>query len=431
MATIYVDSNAAGANDGTSWTDAYTAIDNAGVTGAAAGSEIRVAHNHSQVAAATITLSFSNATMASPISIISTNSGTDVYQAGADIGATGSFDVTITGTGVYIYGLTVSDSDQLSITPSADGFLYAEGCSFTSDDEMYLSGGTDGRGEFVNCTITANESSNLGALRIQVQDHETVFRNCTFNHPNQGILFNLPDNVKVTAEDCDMTAHLTKIATLGSTGGRTQCIVRRCNLKSGWTSLDNTLSASNSWILVESCASGNPSDPVLGLTEYTDVYGTITSDLTAYRTGGADDGEQANAHSWKMVSTANTTELSGALRTPPMAVWANPDASISAATAQGLFQSSRATPLATPAALTTDSSSTWTGSGLDTFQKIATTIGDYTATVYVATDGVTLNDDDFWVEVSAPDQVGGPVVVRCFLAKPSTTVYVDPKVEIT
>jgi hypothetical protein len=170
---------------------------------------------------------------------------------------------------------------------------------------------------------------------------------------------------------------------------------------------------------------------VLGLTELNTRLGTAKSTLARYRTGGADDGEQANAHSWEMAATASALEVFYPLVAMPLTVWTIPDASISGATAQGLNAHYRATPTATPAALTTDGTSTWNGTGVGTKQKITHTLSNAaTLTVYVASGG-TLNNDDFWIEVSEPDQVGGPVTVICYLAKPSTTVYVDARLEIS
>jgi hypothetical protein len=139
---------------------------------------------------------------------------------------------------------------------------------------------------------------------------------------------------------------------------------------------------------------------------------------------------QANAHSWAAVTNSSALEIYSPLEFPPIAAFVSPDASISGATAKGLRQSTRCAPRATPAALTTDGTSTWNGSGVGTKQKVSVTLSNaQTLTVYVAS-GVTLNNDDFWIEVSEPDQVGGPVVVRCYLSVPSTTVYVDPLLEV-
>jgi hypothetical protein len=73
-------------------------------------------------------------------------------------------------------------------------------------------------------------------------------------------------------------------------------------------------------------------------------------------------------------------------------------------TAQGKFRTTKPEPLATPTALTSDTSSTWNGTGVGTKQKI---------------------------EVAISPTIAGTVTVRCYLAKPSTTVYVDPKISTT
>jgi len=123
-------------------------------------------------------------------------------------------------------------------------------------------------------------------------------------------------------------------------------------------------------------------------------------------------------------------EIFNPLDCPSIVRWIAPNGSISGATAKGIFTTTRCAIGATPTALTTDGTSTWNGSGVGTKQKIDHTLSNgQTLTVYVASGG-TLNNDDFWIEVSEPDQVGGPVTVRCFLAKPSTTVYVDPRLEV-
>jgi hypothetical protein len=185
-------------------------------------------------------------------------------------------------------------------------------------------------------------------------------------------------------------------------------------------------------VLLEGCTDGTISDPELGLTELSTYYGTVKSTLAKYRSGGADDGENVNSYSWEMATNTNALEQFGALESLPITRWVDPDTSPSGATTQGTFTSTRMVLRGTPAALTTDSSSTWNGTGVGTKQKITHTLNNQdgaTLTVYVAS-GATLNNDDFWIEVQEPDQVGGPITVKCFLANPSTTVYVDPKLEI-
>lgn len=190
-------------------------------------------------------------------------------------------------------------------------------------------------------------------------------------------------------------------------------------------------------MLLEACEDGTQTVPSLGLTEILNSYGGIKSDLTRYRTGGADDGEQVNAHSWEMICSANAKELFQWLKSPPMVRWVDGGSSLTftvyiaggatlqddefwielsgpddagSATSRGHFERSNdtapdvpMTPRDTPSNLSTDGSSTWNGAGVGTKQKISIT---YTPTI------------------------AGPVTVRCSFAKASATVYIDPKLDV-
>ena len=224
--------------------------------------------------------------------------------------------------------------------------------------------------------------------------------------------------------------------TLQVTLASQQIILRRCVMQAAFDVttdlLNTTFSTPEGFIQLEACSDGTISTAELGLTAKLTARGLITSVTAVYRTGGADDGEQVNAYSWNMAASSIASEQFLALKSPPLVLWVDPDTTPSGATAQGIYTSTRMAVRGTPAALTTDSASTWNGSGVGTKQKITHTLSNQngaTLTVYVAS-GVTLNDDDFWIEVQEPDQVGGPVTVTCYLAIPSTTVYVDPKLEV-
>lgn len=436
--TIYVDSAATGANNGTSWTDAYTSI--ASATGAAAGETILVDDGHNDSALASGINTFTNGAIGAPVKIISVDKADDSYSAGASFGSTSTLDVRFAGS-FFMAGCSILGNRYAGSTP-IDGIRTWYQCTFTRGTDgagfFYVSDGgsaTNGTNLFEECSFIFGTTA---AAHIRFGGGKAVFKNCTVDLSSVvGTLTRLlyyeaaRQHADVLFLSCNLLSsgtgsYTTLLEIFGSNASPGKFVFQKCKIPgSGLVSHNNSDDTS---VIFDACSSSSTiTDPPLQ-----NIYhyqGTSLCDLTRYRTGGADDGENANAYSVEMATNANATELYAPLIGPPLQRWIAPDASISGATPVGLTQSTRCLPQATPAALTTDSGSTWNGSGVGTKQKITVTVGDYTATIYVAS-GVTLNNDDFWVEVFAPDQVGGVLTIVPHLAKPSTTVYVDPKIEV-
>jgi hypothetical protein len=183
------------------------------------------------------------------------------------------------------------------------------------------------------------------------------------------------------------------------------------------------------------CAAGTITVPRVGPQKVASYYGTLSALTTHYRTGGADDGPTTNAYSWEMVSSANSRELVNPLVGPEIKVWvptgsrtvrlylasaADKDndefwidvhspSEAGSATAQGRYQTTRCGLLSTPAALDRSASTDWTGAN-------------------TGTDGSTGQQK---IDVTINPTVEGWVTVIPHLAKASTTVYVDPELELT
>ncbi len=93
MATVFVDSNASGASDGTSWADAFSDLYTAlGDSGTVAGSIVYIAHNHTKTYGANTTFS-NNGTAISPIFIECVNTTTGAPATTATEQTTGSYSL--------------------------------------------------------------------------------------------------------------------------------------------------------------------------------------------------------------------------------------------------------------------------------------------------------------------------------------------------
>jgi len=435
--TTYVDSNATGgANDGTSWTDAYLLLSSA--TGVAAGEEIWIASDHEEGAATDVTVEFSNGTHASPVRLISVNSTTDQYEAGALINATednvqvggavhafgvewytGSYGVKFSSKAICVFVGCVIESAN---TGSGYGVIYQVSSTAYHQANVTL----------VGCTLKA-PSTGGGPWITRLQgSSRLIMRGCDFIGGDEKTQLcddyystTYTHQPELIVEDCDLS-HITTLADMLGV----HVTLRRCKLHAS-AAVDNDYSI-YSELIIENCDNGSITVPPIGLSWYQGWHGDVKGVSSVYRTDGASDGE--TSYSWEMVSQSTCVEATyNAIRTPPITRWVDggseiditvyvasggtlndddlwievsgPDNTASPnQSALGYTYSSRPNILATPAALTTDSNSTWNGTGVGTKQKITCT---YTPTE------------------------AGPVTVKVYLAKPSTTVYVDPKLEVS
>lgn len=438
MATKYVYSGATGANDGTSWTDAWVALSSS--TGVAAGDVIKIHKTHAETYAADTTWNWSNGTVASPVRIfvVDKDASDALSIATTNTISNPKKDIIFDGN-VIMYGLVLKAGDFFFLGSSKH--QHYESCSFEIDTDVF------GGGSFYLCQGFAATGWCL-------------FRECawlftTVGGSGAGSKFQL-NGAKGRAHIIGGTITLSASPTqtyVASTNGSNGTFIfegvtvngtcsylvaggaanefhfwRRCKLPTMSLGMVSAAPTSFSCVIaIEACVGGTITVPEYGLTRIEMYNGRVVGSLSRYRTGGANDGVQANAQSWEMVSNANCSLLLP-LTTPTWSVWApagsqsidfylasgaslNDDefgielcspneTAPSSTTANSRYQSSRMAWLGTPAALTTDSSSTWNGTGVGTKQKITLSINPGLA---------------------------GWCYARAWLAKASTTVYVDPK----
>lgn len=436
MATYYVDSNATGLNDGSSWTDAWTSISSA--TSAVGGDIVLLASNHNEVYSGTLTVTFPATPNTSPVRIISADTSTNLRSNGATITTSGNGSLNLQGCFVY-YGVTFVSSWSYTITNQGGVSEFYEcrfeglsggGAPFYSQGVAITNSYYYGIVVFDSCIFDfTNTYANFDIYRrITAETGKAVVKNCTFVNPAiSNSTFRLSGWQSYSAFDIintDLSSLASQFA--DSTKQSFDIKVIGCNLPSNYSVGSIANPCGN--IYLENCSVGSISSPSTGIEKHS-RQGIQTTSTSEYRSNGASDGSSnfslsletnANAQEGDTVGSLESTVISKYVNaaSQTITVYIAGSASLNdddfwievespselvSPTAQGKFRTTKPEPLATPTALASDTS-TWTGTGVGTVQKI---------------------------EVPISPTVAGTVTVRCHLAKPSTTVYVDPKLSNT
>ena len=438
MATKYLYSGAAGLNDGSSWANAWTALSSA--TGLAAGDELLVHKTHSQTGLTT-THSFNNGTIANPVKIICVDKdNSDALSTGASL-TWSAGNVGITGN-VKWYGITFSDSGTGNLIIStgvsqANGLSEFESCSFTISSSGSISIGSTSaardRMRFINCTFDMS-GGTAATVSVIISANSAClwdFIGCTFTPraTQTSLITSSNQTLSVaTFRGCTFSGTVTNLFGTNTTIAW-QLIFDGCTLPTYTNVRSVAVAHMTGQIEIRNCVGGTISAAVVGPAMVDDYAGTIAADLTRYRDGGASDG--VSPYSLAIASNANALEPYGFVASPPIVRRINAGASqtvtvyiasgftaqddevygellspseAGSPTAASRFQSSRVANRGTPANLTTDGTSTWTGSGVGTLQKITFTVSP---------------------------TVAGQLVFRLYVAKASSTVYLSPELGIS
>jgi hypothetical protein len=412
MAGYYVDTNATGANNGTSWTDAYTSLAGA-VVGKSAGDIFYVANNSAETLAANITFP---GTYSNPNLVYSTTT-THSPPTSADLSAGASVTIdanrTVTGS-VYFYGLTIPLNGLLTATLAWAGMQTYDTCTInaTSNVPRITTGGNTLL-RFVNCVLTPGWIYNGQGSRVEITGGSTT----TFT----GITtFFTSAAGSIIARGFDFSGNTNLTSIVNSATGSAKILLVDCKIPAisviGGTSLDYSA------IEVARTDSSGTNNV---MSRYTGV-GTQTVETTIVRSGGATDG--TTPISWKLVTGAgakwvnplnslqfqknNTTTGSSVTATVYLYssdgtltnkdIWCEFEYLGNASYPLASFASTTvANNLATGTALTADGTSSW-GGGLG-----------YNA---------------YKISTSFTPQMTGYVVCTVKCAKTSTTFYIDPKI---
>lgn len=440
MANVYVDSNAAGAGTGADWANAYTTL-GAATAAKAAGDVFFVAHNHAESAAAAKNINFPG-TAASPNYCYCVTSAGSVPPVAADLRTT----ATITTTGanainlggyVYCYGVTFSAGSGASnasiqfCNTLGSELMWFQSCGFvlggTGTSSRLNQNSASGQVTFSNTTATFNSTSQAFAatggggpfiwLNTPSALGGATIPTTLFNISSAGNWVILLDGVDLSA----MGSGKTLFPAITTAVGRHRAINCKLGASSTFTTTPSAPGAISDLIL---CDSG---DTNYRQERYT-YAGTLTTETTYVRDGGASDG--TTPISWKVVTTANA-EAAIPFECFPIAVWnetvgSSVTATIEIESATTLtdkdvwaefsylgtsgypLASGATTGVATPLSTATNlpsSSVTWNG-GLGSAVKQ-------------------------YLQVSFTPQEKGDIRAVVKVAKASQTLYIDPKITLT
>ena len=427
MATYYVDSNATGLNDGSSWTDAWTSLGSS--LSVAAGDNVLVSSNHSETLAGNTAYSWTNATLSNPIQVISTNPSNGYYTPATTIqidGTASFYDVTISAN-VIFHGIYLKANDLLLSCTSGKPLAFID-CKFDwALSGEFVIGGTNDAGfvKFTGCQFDYSGATSM--LSVFSRATDAVFDSCSWTKGVPNYIFNYAGSgrgysTNLSFMNCDLSDFDTVFSGSANLSSSVVKLIK-CKLKTGQTVFPATIAYNNYGYIFESSDSASLSSRCEGLHSVESSAGQVTYSSTEYRANGANDGDAQ--YSWKMASSSTSSSLDSlsaveisksvdlgsqtitvhiaggaSLNDDDFWIEVESPSELASPTAQGKFRRTKPDLLATPTALTSDTSS-WTGTGVGTAQK---------------------------VEVAISPTIAGTVTVRCYLAKPSTTVYVDPKI---
>lgn len=435
------------ANDGNSWATAWATLKFAMET-AAAGDTIFVSQAHAETPAVTVTTITGLGTVVSPQRILCVNDSTGALTTGATITTTGGNDVTFAGS-FYMEGLAFNTGSGTSDGFTGWAFGTAACVQVLKNCALRLGGNN------ASCRITIGPTTSGSNLGREVRFVDCVYR---FVNSGQGFAIRAPFYVDGGSIESGSTAlsgsglcagfertpaivvfRGVDLTNLGNSGnlagpgsvGNPPCVDIRfinCKMPASWAggAFSGTPQV-GSRLIAANCDGGDTNYRIV-VQDYT---GTLTSETTVVRTGGASDG--ATPISWRMTPDSSVNFPLEVLRSLDITAWNE------------------------------------------------TTGTPRTATVEIITDGVTLNDDEAWLEimhlgtsgfplgsiisdckanvlataaaqtsstaawtttglaspvkqrlsVTFTPQEKGLIVARVCLARPSTTVFVCPKLTIT
>jgi hypothetical protein len=431
-------SGAGGANNGTSWANAYQTLV-AAAAGMAAGDTLFWGNDNSESNASTQTINFPG-TLTNPnfiycVDHTQASPGTGDLKTGAagagSFTTTGNFGINLNGM-FYAYGLYVSAG-----TGTNTANIIANGPQFYDNCTLAMGATTGGllvMGTSLNVlTVLQNSVVSLSAPGQSFDARgRLIWRGGSLTGTAPNTLFTTGSSGLIMicqGVDLSNLGNHNLIANMSSSF--TSVVLDGCKVPATFTT-QSAITVTGEESLLVNCDSGASNYR----TEKYSYPGSQVIETTIVRTGGATDGTTPIA--WKLATTANS-KWPMAFESLPITIWNDTTGSNLTIQIDGIwgggavpnnddiwieaeYMGSPLTPLAS-FATASKSNNLATGSALSTD---ASTWGGSTTPFSMS---VTLGTSPLIANGGASPQPGlkGPITIRVKAAKPSSTFYIDPR----
>jgi hypothetical protein len=324
MATYYVKSGAGGAGTGADWTNAFTTLAAADAVDAA-GDTIYVADSHSESTAAAVTLTWAG-TVAAPTRILCVVEATPpvTMSTGAIVATTGASTITMTSASL--------------------GAFYCEGITFksgssTNVSHIYIAAANDSVATYKNCVFELTNTSGTSEIS-HFAPSNAVLENCEFKFAStaQDLVFGATTTIlggsitgsqittlfagaasrggTLDVKGMDLSNGASTMNLVSSSLGGIKVKFINCKMPASWSGAVHSGTPSNAQVCEYfNCDDGDTNDVYQRKTQ----LGTINSENTIVRTGGANNG--IRGLSWKMDTNADAEWSHSTLSSPEIVRW--------------------------------------------------------------------------------------------------------------
>lgn len=439
MANVYVHSGAAGANTGVDWTNAFTNLSS--ISTKAAGDVIYVAHDHAQSQASGLVIT-SPGTEVTPCRIYCVDRAGSVPPVAADlrttatVTTTGAANITLSGTVSECYGITFSAGDAANsatifVCNTASRTWRIVNCALVLGGNSSLSRINCASGSAANSVFLENTTLQFSNVGQRVIASGRVFwRNTTSAIAGATIptdLLSFGGSVPGSwfVEGVDLSALGSgKTLVKASDAAPNTAILKDCKLGTSVTvAVNNSISVGGPDVVLIRCDSGDTNYR----TEKYAFAGTLTTETTIVRSGGASDG--ATPIAWKIVTTS-VSRWEMPFESLPITIWNETVGSAITVTIECIWDGG-AVPNNDEIFIDVEYLGT---SGFPIASKATSTkaTGLATGTAISAGSGTWGGSTTkFAMSATLTPQEKGPLTIYVRAAKVSSTFYIDPKPVIT